>query len=163
MPRITPWLWFDMNAEDAARFYTTIFPNSKIGQVTRYLEGAPTGGDMQIPPGTVMTVEFYLDGQVFYGLNGGPQFPFTEAVSFQIDCADQEETDYYWNALTADGGEESECGWLKDKFGVSWQVVPRRLDELLVDPDPDVARRVTAAMLTMRRIDVAALEAAARG
>lgn len=123
MPRITPWLWFDMNAEDAARFYTTIFPNSKIGQVTRYLEGAPTGGDMQIPPGTVMTVEFYLDGQVFYGLNGGPQFPFTEAVSFQIDCADQEETDYYWNALTADGGEESECGWLKDKFGVSWQVV----------------------------------------
>ncbi|UTM38366.1 VOC family protein [Rhodococcus pyridinivorans] len=162
MPRITPWLWFDMNAEEAANFYIGIFPNSEIGEITRYTEES-TGGDIPVPPETPMTVEFFLDGQVFYGLNGGPQFRFSEAVSFQIDCADQEEADHYWYALTADGGEESACGWLKDKYGLSWQVVPKRLNELLADPDPEVAKRVTAAMMKMRRIDVSALEAAARG
>lgn len=163
MPKIRPWLWFDMNAEEAAKFYTSIFPNSTIGEITRYPETDPAITGMSIPAGTVMSVEFFLDGQVFYGLNGGPQFTFSEAVSFEIYCEDQDEVDHYWNALTADGGEESQCGWLKDKFGVSWQVVPRRLYELLSDPDTDAAQRATDAMMTMRRIDVAALEAAARG
>ena len=157
MPKITPWLWFDMNAEEAAKFYTTVFPDSRIGEITYYTEGAP------VPAGTVMTVELFLDGQVFYGLNGGPQFPFTEAVSFRIDCASQDEVDHYWNALTADGGEESQCGWLKDRYGVSWQVVPRRLDELLDSRDRNVVQRVTDALMTMRKLDVEMLEAAARG
>ncbi|MEE2033673.1 VOC family protein [Rhodococcus chondri] len=157
MPKLTPWLWFDMNAEDAAEFYTSVFPNSRIGKITRYIEGAP------VPAGTVMTVEMILDGQTFYGLNGGPQFPFTEAVSFQIDCDSQDEVDYYWKTLTEGGGEESQCGWCKDKFGLSWQVVPRQLDELLDSPDPAVVERVTAAMMKMRKIEVPELEAAARG
>jgi predicted 3-demethylubiquinone-9 3-methyltransferase (glyoxalase superfamily) len=157
MPKITPWLWFDMNAEDAAQFYTTVFPNSRVGEITYYGEGAP------VPEGTVMSVEFVLDGQVFYGLNGGPQFPFNEGVSFQIDCASQDEVDHYWTALTADGGKESQCGWLSDKYGLSWQVVPQRLDELLGSSDRAVAQRVTDSLMTMRKIDVATLEAAARG
>lgn len=157
MPKLTPWLWFDMNAEEAAEFYTTVFPNSRIGKITHYLEGAP------VPAGTVMTIEMILDGQTFWALNGGPQFDFTEAVSFQIDCTSQDEVDYYWNALTENGGEESQCGWCKDKFGLSWQVVPRQLDELLDSPDPAVAERVTAAMMKMRKIEVPVLEAAARG
>ncbi|WP_407441100.1 VOC family protein [Rhodococcus sp. (in: high G+C Gram-positive bacteria)] len=157
MPKITPWLWFDMNAEDAAKFYTSVFPDSRIGEITYYTQGAP------VPEGTVMSVEFFLDGQVFYGLNGGPQFPFTEGVSFQIDCPSQVEVDYYWNALTADGGEESQCGWLKDKYGLSWQVVPQRLNDLLESSDRAVVQRVTDSMLTMRKIDVETLEAAARG
>lgn len=157
MPKITPWLWFDMNAEEAAKFYITVFPDSRIGEVTYYTEGAP------LPAGTVMTVEYFLDGQVFYGLNGGPQFPFTEAVSFQIDCASQDEVDHYWDALTADGGEESQCGWLKDKYGVSWQVVPQRLNELLDSRDKDVVQRVADSLMTMRKIDIETLEAAARG
>ncbi len=157
MPKITPWLWFDMNAEDAAQFYTTVFPNSRVGEITYYGEGAP------VPEGTVMSVEFVLDGQVFYGLNGGPQFPFNEGVSFQIDCASQDEVDHYWTALTADGGKESQCGWLSDKYGLSWQVVPQRLDELLGSSDRAAAQRVTDSLMTMRKIDVATLEAAARG
>lgn len=157
MPKITPWLWFDMNAEEAAKFYTAVFPDSRIGEVTYYTEGAP------LPAGTVMTVEYFLDGQVFYGLNGGPQFPFTEAVSFQIDCASQDEVDHYWDALTADGGEESQCGWLKDRYGVSWQVVPQRLNELLDSRDTDVVQRVTDSLMTMRKIDIETLEVAARG
>ncbi|MFZ2177982.1 MAG: VOC family protein [Rhodococcus sp. (in: high G+C Gram-positive bacteria)] len=156
MPKITPWLWFDMNAEDAAKFYTSVFPNSRIVSTTYYTEGTP------VPAGTVMTVEFELDGQVFYGLNGSPDFPFTEAVSFQIDCASQDEVDHYWNALT-EGGEESRCGWLKDRFGLSWQVVPRRLNELLSDSDPEVAQRVTDVLMKMHKIDVPTLEAAAHG
>jgi predicted 3-demethylubiquinone-9 3-methyltransferase (glyoxalase superfamily) len=157
MPKLTPWLWFDMNAEEAAQFYTTVFPNSRIGRITHYLEGTP------VPVGTVMSIEMILDGQTFWALNGGPQFEFTEAVSFQIDCTSQDEVDYYWNALTENGGEESQCGWCKDRFGLSWQVVPRQLDELLDSPDPTVAERVTAAMMKMRKIEVPVLEAAARG
>ena len=162
MPRITPWLWFDMNAEEAANFYLGIFPNSKIGEITRYTEES-TGGDIPVPPGTPMTVEFFLDGQVFYGLNGGPQFRFSEAVSFQIDCADQEEADHYWYALTADGGEESQCGWLKDKFGLSWQITPTVLIDMLHDKDPEKAERVMKAMLQMQKIEIAKLKAAYSG
>jgi predicted 3-demethylubiquinone-9 3-methyltransferase (glyoxalase superfamily) len=157
MPKLTPWLWFDMNAEEAAQFYTTVFPNSRIGKITHYLEGTP------VPAGTVMSIEMILDGQTFWALNGGPQFEFTEAVSFQIDCTSQDEVDYYWNALTENGGEESQCGWCKDRFGLSWQVVPRQLDDLLDSSDPAVAERVTAAMMKMRKIEVPVLEAAARG
>jgi len=157
MPKITPFLWFDGKAEEAARFYASVFPNSKVGRITRYTEAGPA------PAGTVMTVEFELDGFPIVGLNGGPEFQFSEAVSFQIDCADQAEVDRYWAALLADGGKESVCGWLKDRFGFSWQVVPRRLAELMTDPDPQVVRRVTAAMLKMVKLDVAALEAAAAG
>jgi predicted 3-demethylubiquinone-9 3-methyltransferase (glyoxalase superfamily) len=157
MPKLTPWLWFDMNAEEAAQFYTTVFPNSRIGKITHYLEGTP------VPAGTVMSIEMILDGQTFWALNGGPQFEFTEAVSFQIDCTSQDEVDYYWSALTENGGEESQCGWCKDRFGLSWQVVPRQLDELLDSPDSAVAERVIAAMMKMRKIEVPVLEAAARG
>lgn len=156
MPKITPCLWFDGQAEQAAQFYTSVFPNSRINEVARYDEAGP--GE----PGSAMMVTFELDGQEFAGLNAGPQFPFTEAVSFQIDCADQAEADHYWNALT-DGGEESQCGWLKDRFGLSWQVVPRRLVELLTDADPGRAHRAMTAMMGMRRIDVAVVERAADG
>jgi predicted 3-demethylubiquinone-9 3-methyltransferase (glyoxalase superfamily) len=137
-----------------ARHYTAIFPNSEILGVTRY------GPDMPVPEGQVMTVEFSLDGQQYVGLNGGPEFTFSEAISFQIHCADQDEVDHYWTRL-ADGGEEGPCGWLKDRFGVSWQVVPTRLFELVGDSDPGRAQRATQAMLTMRKIDIAALERAA--
>jgi predicted 3-demethylubiquinone-9 3-methyltransferase (glyoxalase superfamily) len=154
MPKQIPCLWFDGAAEQAAAHYTSIFPNSAIGEVTRY------GPDMPMPEGTAMTVSFTLDGQDYVGLNGGPQFPFTEAISFQIMCADQEEADHYWNRLT-DGGEESMCGWLKDRFGVSWQVVPTELTTLLNDPDPGRARRATEAMLQMRRIDIIEIKRAA--
>lgn len=156
MPTITPSLWFDDDLEEAMEFYTAVFPNSSVRSVLRYTEAGP--GE----PGTVVSAEFELDGTRFTGINGGPQFRFTEAVSFVIDCADQDEVDHYWSALT-DGGEESQCGWLKDRFGLSWQVVPRRLVELLADPDPDRARRATEAMLGMRRIVVSELEAAADG
>ncbi|WP_435277908.1 VOC family protein [Rhodococcus yananensis] len=163
MPKIRPWLWFDMNAEEAAEFYTNVFPNSRIGEVTRYPETDPDITGISVPPGTVMSVEFFLDGQVFYGLNGGPMFQFSEAVSFEIHCDGQDEVDHYWNALTADGGVESQCGWLKDKFGVSWQVVPKQLYELLANPDKAAAQRATDAMMKMQKIDVAAMEVAARG
>ncbi|TAL15858.1 MAG: VOC family protein [Frankiales bacterium] len=156
MPSIVPNLWFDTEAEQAAAFYTSIFPNSRVLRTTRYTEAGP--GE----PGTVVTVEWELDGQRFVGINGGPQFSFTEAVSFQIDCKDQAEVDLYWERLT-DGGEEVQCGWLKDRFGLSWQVVPDGLVDLLDDPDPDRAARATEAMLAMKKLDIAALRAAADG
>ena len=155
MGRITPFLWFDDEGEEAAEFYTSIFPNSRITQVSRYGDAAPGQA------GSVMTVAFELDGQPFVALNGGKQpFSFSEAISFEIDCADQEDVDHYWNRLT-DGGEEGPCGWCKDRFGVSWQVVPTRLTELVTDPDPAVSQPAMEAMLHMRKIDIAALEQAA--
>ena len=156
MPKITPCLWFDTQGEDAARFYTSIFPSSRIVEVARYFEAGPRDA------GTVMAVRFELDGQEFVALNGGPEFTFDEAISFQIDCADQAEVDRYSRALT-DGGEQGPCGWVKDRFGLSWQVVPARLMELLSDPDEARAQRAMAAMLEMRKIDIAAVEAAASG
>jgi predicted 3-demethylubiquinone-9 3-methyltransferase (glyoxalase superfamily) len=157
MPQpIVPSLWFDTDAEEAAAFYTSIFPNSRIGAVARYPEGAPG------PAGSVMTVEFELDGQRFVGINGGPQFPFTEAVSFLITCAGQEELDDYWARLT-DGGEEGPCGWCKDRFGLSWQVVPAGMEEFFADPDPGRVQRAMQAMLGMKKIDIAAMRAAADG
>lgn len=156
MPAFTPCLWFDTEGEEAARLYTSVFPNSRVVEVERYGEAGPR------PEGTVMTVNFELDGKPFLALNGGPQYSFSEAISFQIDCAGQDEVDRYWNALT-DGGEEGPCGWLKDRFGVSWQVVPRRLTELLSDPDPAAAQRVMQAMLGMRKIEIPELERAAAG
>jgi predicted 3-demethylubiquinone-9 3-methyltransferase (glyoxalase superfamily) len=155
MPKTIPCLWFDGQAEQAAEHYLSIFPDSKILDVTRYGPGTPGGLE-----GSVMTVNFSLDGQEYVGLNGGPQFPFTEAISFQIHCSDQDEVDHYWSALTADG-EESQCGWLKDKFGVSWQVVPVALFALLADPDQGRAQRATQAMLTMAKIDIAEVRRAA--
>ncbi|SFK61126.1 VOC family protein [Geodermatophilus ruber] len=154
MPTQIPCLWFDGQAEEAAAHYTSIFPNSSIGEITRYGPGMP------MPEGSAMTVSFTLDRQEYVGLNGGPQFPFSEAISFQIMCADQEEVDHYWDRLTQ-GGEESMCGWLKDKFGVSWQVVPTELLALLQDPDPGRAQRAGEALMTMRRIDTAAIRRAA--
>jgi predicted 3-demethylubiquinone-9 3-methyltransferase (glyoxalase superfamily) len=154
--KIVPNLWFDDNAEEAANFYLTVFKNSRIVNVSRYTDAGPG------KPGTVMTVEFELDGHRFVGINGGPQFSFSEAVSFQIDCADQAEVDYYWERL-AEGGEEGPCGWLKDKFGLSWQVVPAGMDELFADPDQGRAARTMQAMFGMRKLDIAALYAAADG
>lgn len=156
MPSITPSLWFDHDLEDAMRFYTAIFPNSAIEQISRYTDAGPG------VPGQVVSATFVLDGHRFTGINGGPVFAFTEAISFLIECADQDEVDYYWNALL-DGGQESQCGWLKDRFGVSWQVVPSRLFTLLSDPDGDRAAAATRAMLGMRRIVIAELEAAVAG
>lgn len=155
MPTITPNLWFDMNAEEAAGFYCSVFPNSRVVGVARYPEGAPG------PAGEVMTIEFELDGQRFVGINGGPQFTFDEAVSFQITCETQDEVDRYWDALTADGGAESQCGWCKDRFGLSWQVVPAGMEEVFADPDPGKAQRAMQAMLGMKKLDLAALRAAA--
>jgi predicted 3-demethylubiquinone-9 3-methyltransferase (glyoxalase superfamily) len=157
MSKITTCLWFNGQAEAAANLYVSLFPNSKVGKITKYPEGTPG------QPGTVMSVEFELDGARFVGLNGGPEFTFSEAVSFQIDCKDQAEVDRYWTALLADGGEESVCGWLKDRFGLSWQVVPSLLPKLMGDPDKAKANRVTAAMMQMKKIDVAKLEEAAAG
>lgn len=157
MDKISPCLWFNGQAEEAARFYTSIFPNSRITSIDRSPGETPSG-----PKDMVLTVNFTLDGNSYIGLNGGPDFTFNEAISLSIDCADQAEVDRYWAALTADGGEESVCGWLKDKFGVSWQVVPRRLPELLNSPDREAAARVLEAMLKMVKIDVAELERAAR-
>ena len=154
MPKITPCLWFDTQGEEAARFYTSIFPNSRIVDIAHYGEAGPRDA------GTVMVVQFELDGQEFVALNGGPEFTFDEAISFQIDCADQDEVDRYSEALT-DGGEQGPCGWVKDRFGLSWQVVPKRMIELLSDPDEAKAQRAMAAMLEMRKIDIAAVEAAA--
>ena len=160
--RITPCLWFDSQGEEAANFYTSIFGNSRIGKVSRYTEaGREVHGR---PPGSAMTVEFELDGQAFTALNGGPQFKFTEAISFQIDCETQDEVDHYWNRLS-EGGDPSaqQCGWLKDKYGVSWQVVPRILAERLGDPDPAKAGRVMQAMLPMKKIDIEEIERAYAG
>jgi predicted 3-demethylubiquinone-9 3-methyltransferase (glyoxalase superfamily) len=154
MPRISPCLWFDTDGEQAARFYTSVFPNSKIVDIAHYGSAGPR------PEGTVMLVTFELDGRRFLALNGGPEFTFSEAVSFEVDCEGQDEVDHYWNTLT-EGGEEGPCGWLKDRYGVSWQIVPRRLTELLADPDTEKAQRVMKAMLEMKKIDVAGLERAA--
>ena len=156
MQRITPNLWFDTEAEEAADFYTSVFKNSHIVGVTHYPEDAPREAGM------VMTVEFELDGHRFVGINGGPEFTFDEAVSFQIDCEDQDEVDYYWERLT-EGGEEGPCGWVKDKYGLSWQVVPGGMEELFADPDPERARRAMQAMLGMKKLDIAALRSAADG
>jgi predicted 3-demethylubiquinone-9 3-methyltransferase (glyoxalase superfamily) len=152
---MTTCLWFDDQAKEAADYYSRIFPNSRITDVEYYGEAGPR------PAGSVLTVSFELDGRPFIALNGGPEFTFDEAVSIQVHCGDQEEVDYYWNALTADGGQESQCGWLKDRFGFSWQIVPNRLTELLKDPDAGRARRAMTAMLQMRRIVIADLESAA--
>ena len=156
MQTITPCLWFDTEGEDAAKLYTSLFPNSTIGKVTRYGSAGPRD------EGTVMTVEFELFGQPFVALNGGPQegFKFNEALSFQVSCADQEEVDRYWSGLS-EGGEEGPCGWLKDRFGLSWQIIPEALPRLLSDPDQEKSQRVMAAMLEMGKIEVAELEKAA--
>lgn len=153
---IVPNLWFDNQAEEAAEYYCSIFPNSRVVTVARYTEAGPG------PAGSVMTVEWELDGQRFVGINGGPQFPFSEAVSFQITCDDQAELDSYWERLSA-GGEEGPCGWLKDRYGLSWQVVPTGMEELFADPDPSRATRAMQAMLGMKKLDIAALKAAADG
>ena len=155
MQKITPFLWFDNQAEEAAKFYTSIFPNSKIVTMARYGEAGPG------PKGGVMTVEFELDGQRMIALNGGPQFKFTEAISLSVDCKTQEEVDHYWTKLSQ-GGQESMCGWLKDRYGLSWQVNPAVLGELLADPDSKKAKRVMEAMLKMKKIDIAALKRAAQ-
>jgi predicted 3-demethylubiquinone-9 3-methyltransferase (glyoxalase superfamily) len=153
MQSITPCLWFDTEGEEAAAFYTSLFPNSRIVEVARYGEAGPRAA------GTVMTVLFELDGQEFTALNGGPEFSFNEAISFQVSCRDQEEVDRYWSALAA-GGEEGPCGWLKDRYGVSWQIIPEALPRLLGDPDREKAQRVMQAMLGMRKIEVDELERA---
>ena len=152
--KITPFLWFDSQAEEAASFYTSIFPNSKVGRVLRYGEVGPG------PAGTTMTVEFQLEGQSLVALNGGPHFKFTEAISFVVNCETQEEVDRYWEKLS-EGGAPDKCGWLKDKFGLSWQIVPTVLMELLSDRDPNKSQRVMQAMLKMKKLDIRALKEAA--
>ena len=154
MSAITPCLWFDTEGEEAANFYTSVFPNSKILNVSRYGEAGPR------PAGTVMTVEFELDGLTFVALNGGPEFTFNEAISFQVSCRDQDDVDRFWSELS-EGGEEGPCGWLKDRFGVSWQIVPKRLEELLSDPDKEKSERVMAVMLKMGKLEIDELERAA--
>jgi predicted 3-demethylubiquinone-9 3-methyltransferase (glyoxalase superfamily) len=158
MSKITPCLWFDGQAEEAAKFYTAIFPNSSIDTISRSPADNPS-----TPAGAVLNVDFTLDGAKFIGLNGGPDFHFTEAISFSIDCEDQAEVDRYWDALIKGGGEESQCGWLKDRFGLSWQVVPRQLNEMLQSSDGDAAKRAMEAMLKMQKLDVAKLREAFEG
>jgi predicted 3-demethylubiquinone-9 3-methyltransferase (glyoxalase superfamily) len=156
MPRITPNLWFDTQGLEAAEFYVSVFPNSKITNVSRYGEAGPREAGM------VLTVDFELDGQPYTAINGGPHFTFNEAISLLINCADQDEVDYYWDKLL-EGGEPSQCGWLKDKFGLSWQVVPTGMGDLMADPDPERSQRAMKAMLGMVKLDLAALQAAADG
>ncbi|MCE4948275.1 VOC family protein [Streptomyces albulus] len=156
MPKITPNLWFDTQGMEAAEFYCSVFPNSKIKNVTHYTEGSPG------TPGTVLTVEFELDGREFTALNGGPQFTFDEAISFVVTCADQEEIDHYWAKLS-EGGEEGPCGWLKDKYGLSWQVAPDGMADILNDPDRARAARAMQAVMGMKKLDIAAIRAAADG
>ena len=158
MQKITPFLWFDHQAEEAVKFYTSIFKNSRIGKIARYDEaGEKVSGR---PTGSVMTVEFQLEGQEFVALNGGPHFKFTEAISFVVNCDTQKEVDYFWEKLTADGGQESQCGWLKDKFGLSWQVTPTVLIEMLHDKDAKKSERVMNAMMQMQKIDIKTLKEA---
>jgi predicted 3-demethylubiquinone-9 3-methyltransferase (glyoxalase superfamily) len=157
LQKIVPNLWFDTEGEEAAEFYVSVFPNSRVLNVAHYTEAGPRDA------GTVMTVEFELDGQRFVAINGGPDFRFSEAVSFQVTCTDQEEIDYYWERLTSDGGSDGPCGWCKDRFGLSWQVVPDGMDELFADPDQTRATRAMEAMLGMRKLDIAVLRAAAEG
>lgn len=153
MPKISPFLWFDTQAEEAARFYVSVFPNSRIVTIARYGDAGPG------PKGSVMTVAFELDGQEIIALNGGPHFKFTEAISLTIDCKTQEEVDHYWSRLS-EGGQESDCGWLKDRYGLSWQVTPTVLGQMLSDPDPARSKRAMEAMLTMQKIDIATLRRA---
>jgi predicted 3-demethylubiquinone-9 3-methyltransferase (glyoxalase superfamily) len=154
MEKITPCLWFDTEGEEAAKLYTSVFPNSRILDVARYGDAGPR------PEGTLMTVSFELDGQKFVALNGGPEFTFSEAISFQVSCKTQEEVDAFWTKLT-DGGEQGPCGWLKDRYGVSWQIIPTVLPELLSDPDQEKSQRVMRAMLEMKKLEIDALERAA--
>ena len=156
MPNITPNLWFDVNGKEAAEFYCSVFPNSKINNVSYYGEVGPREA------GTVLTVDFELDGQRFTAINGGPDFKFTEAVSFLVDCKDQAEIDYYWDKL-GEGGEYGPCGWLKDKYGLSWQIAPEEIAQLLGDPNNEAGQRAMKAMLGMGKLDIAALKAAAAG
>jgi predicted 3-demethylubiquinone-9 3-methyltransferase (glyoxalase superfamily) len=158
MQKVTPFLWFDNQAEEAAKFYTSVFENSKVGKILRYDEAAAkaAGG----PVGAVLTIEFEIGGQKFTALNGGPEFKFNEAISFVVNCDTQEEVDYFWEKLSADGGQESQCGWLKDKFGVSWQIVPTVLIEMLQDKDSEKSERVMKAMLQMQKIDIKTLKEA---
>jgi predicted 3-demethylubiquinone-9 3-methyltransferase (glyoxalase superfamily) len=156
MGKLTPCLWFDTQAEEAANFYTSVFPSSRIVGVSRFGKAGPR------PEGMVMTVDFELDGQPFVALNGGPEFTFNEAISFQVSCETQDEVDEFWSRLS-EGGEEGPCGWLKDRYGVSWQIIPTRLMELVSDPDPERSQRAMTAMLGMKKIDVATLEQAAAG
>jgi predicted 3-demethylubiquinone-9 3-methyltransferase (glyoxalase superfamily) len=157
MQKIHPFLWFDTQAEEAAKFYVSTFKNSKITSIARYPDGGP------MPKGRAMTVGFELDGQQFTALNAGPHFKFNEAVSFVVDCKSQEEVDEYWTKLTADGGQPGQCGWLKDKYGLSWQITPTVLIELVTDPDPAKAGRAMAAMMQMTKIDIAKIKEAAKG
>jgi len=161
MQKITPFLWFDQEAEEAVKFYTSIFKNSKIGRILRYDKQAAKASGR--PAGSVLTIEFELEGQKFVALNGGPQFKFNESVSFVVNCETQQEVDYFWEKLTADGGEESQCGWLKDKFGLSWQITTTVLIDMLHDKDPEKAERVMKAMLQMQKIDINKLKAAYAG
>ena len=161
MQKITPFLWFDNQAEEAVKFYTLIFKDSKIGKITRYGEaGEKVAGR---PSGSVMTIDFEVEGQKFTALNGGPQFKFTESISFVVNCGTQEEVDYFWDKLTAEGGQESQCGWLKDKFGLSWQVVPTVLIDMLHDKDSRKSEHVMQAMLQMQKIDIKKLKAVYAG
>jgi predicted 3-demethylubiquinone-9 3-methyltransferase (glyoxalase superfamily) len=155
MQKIVPCLWFDTEAEEAARFYTSIFPRSQVGEIAYYGSAGPR------PEGMVMTVSFELDGQRYTALNGGPDFTFNESISFEVSCEGQEEVDAFSSKLSADGGEQGPCGWLKDRFGVSWQIIPTRLPELLADPDREKSQRVMEAMLKMRKIEIGELERAA--
>jgi predicted 3-demethylubiquinone-9 3-methyltransferase (glyoxalase superfamily) len=161
MQKITPFLWFDGQAEDAVNFYTSVFKNSKICRIFRYTEGAAEKTGHAV--GSVLTIEFEIEGQKFVALNGGPLFKFNESISFVINCETQEEVDYFWEKLTTDGGEESQCGWLKDKFGLSWQVTPTVLIDMLHDKDPEKAERVMNAMLEMQKIEIPKLKAAYDG
>jgi predicted 3-demethylubiquinone-9 3-methyltransferase (glyoxalase superfamily) len=154
MPKITPCLWFDNNGEEAAKFYTSIFKNSKVGAISRYGEGAP------LPKGTALTVSFQLESQDFMALNGGPMFKFNEAISFVVNCETQDEIDDYWKKLTADGGQEVQCGWLKDKYGLSWQIVPTAISKWMQDKDPARTARVMQALMQMVKLDIRALQQA---
>jgi predicted 3-demethylubiquinone-9 3-methyltransferase (glyoxalase superfamily) len=156
MQKVTPFLWFDDKAEEAAKFYVSIFKNSKMGSVSRYGDAGPG------PKGTVMVAKFQLDGQEFIALNAGPQFKFTEAISFVVNCETQEEVDEFWEKLS-EGGEKSQCGWLKDKYGLSWQIVPTVLGELMQDKDPQKSQRVMKAMLQMKKLDIQTLKQAYEG
>jgi predicted 3-demethylubiquinone-9 3-methyltransferase (glyoxalase superfamily) len=158
MQKITPFLWFDNQAEQAVKFYTSIFRNSKVGRILRYGEEAAKTSESGRPVGAVLTIEFEIQGQRFTALNGGPQFKFNESVSFVVNCETQEEVDYFWEKLTADGGQESACGWLKDKFGLSWQITPTVLIDMLNDEDPEKSERVMKAMLQMQKIDIKTLK-----
>jgi predicted 3-demethylubiquinone-9 3-methyltransferase (glyoxalase superfamily) len=161
MQKITPFLWFDNEAEEAVNFYTSVFKNSKAGRILRYDEAAAKAAGQ--PVGSVLTIEFEIEGQKFTALNGGPAFKFNESISFVVNCDTQKEVDYFWEKLTADGGQESACGWLKDKFGVSWQITPTVLIDMLHDKNPEKSGRVMKAMLQMQKIDIETLKAAYAG